>query len=277
MKNFISALCLSSGILLTTAATAQTKQLYKLWETEATLKVPESVLYDAQSKTLYFSNIDGKPNEKDKIGSIGKLGSDGKNLTVEWVKGLSAPKGLGLYKGILYVADIDEVVGIDVKSSKIVEHIPVEGAIFLNDITIDNKGVIYVSDMHKGNIHRIENGKVSTYLNNHLGVNGLLSVDDDLYFVQHSILWKADKNKNLTKVAEGMDVSTDGIEQTNDKNFIVSCWPGVIFYVKDGTPYRILDTQEQKSNTADIGFDKETSTVFVPTFFANKIVAYQLK
>jgi hypothetical protein len=52
----------------------------------------------------------------------------------------------------------------------------------------------------------------------------------------------------------------------------------VIYYVKaDGNKTELIDTRAQKSNTADIGFDPSTKTVFVPTFFKNKVVAYRLK
>src|SRR4051812_29691114 len=51
----------------------------KLWETDTLLKVPESVLFDADNKVLYASNIDGTdPWGKDGKGSIAKIGLDGK-------------------------------------------------------------------------------------------------------------------------------------------------------------------------------------------------------
>ena len=70
-------------------------QLIKKWETDPVLKVPESVLYSAEDKLLYNSNIDGQPNEKDGKGSIGKVGLDGKVIQVDWVTGLNAPKRIG--------------------------------------------------------------------------------------------------------------------------------------------------------------------------------------
>lgn len=254
------------------------KQLVKLWQTEADLKVPESVLYDKENKTVYFSNIEGNYKEKDHKGSIGKMSPDGKNKTIDWVSGLSAPKGLGAHKGMLYVADIDEVVVIDIKAAKIVKHIPISGAAFLNDITIDNKGDVYVSDSQTGSIHKIVGEKVETFLEKQNGVNGLLCVGDDLYILAQGTLWKCDKNKQLSKVAEGMDSSTDGIERTKNGDFVVSCWNGLIYYVTPGGKVtQMLDTREQKLNTADIGFDSEKNIVYVPTFFGNSIVAYELK
>ena len=75
-----------------------------------------------------------------------------------------------------------------------------------------------------------------------------------------------------------MEASTDGIENVQGNEFIVSCWSGVIYYVNaDGTTEQLLDTREDKINSADIGYDPKTRTVYVPTFFKNNIVAYQLQ
>src|SRR5215470_772449 len=96
-------LCISTSLFAQHSVT-------KLWETDTILKVPESVLLDADNKVLYVSNIDGTDGwAKDGKGSIGKIGLDGKIIAVDWVPGLDAPKGLGLYKGKLYAADIDEI------------------------------------------------------------------------------------------------------------------------------------------------------------------------
>jgi hypothetical protein len=268
-----------SFILAGLMANAQEHQLVKKWETDTLLKVPESALYDAADKLLYVSNIDGQPWEKDGKGSVGKVGLDGKIIQVDWVKGLEAPKGLGLYKNKLYVADVDKVAVIDTKKAAIVQTIPVEGAQGLNDITVDPKnGVVYVSDSKMKKIHRIENGQVTTLLDNLKGPNGVLIYGDDLYILDAGGLYKVEKDKSLTKLADGMEGNTDGVEHVAGKDFIVSCWQGSIWYVKgDGTKQNLLDTRAQSINTADIGYDAKNRILYVPTFFKNKIVAYELK
>jgi sugar lactone lactonase YvrE len=266
------------ALFIMVGATAQEHQLQKLWQTDSILKVPESVLYDASAQILYFSNITGKPDQKDQVGSIGKIKPDGTGLVVDWITGLSAPKGLGILNSVLYVADVDEVVAIDIAGWKISQRIPIAGAAFLNDITIDPAGVVYVSDSKKGTIHMIKNGQPSLYLDNIPGVNGVLFTDNGFYFLAKGVLWKAGPNKERTKIAEGMEESTDGIEQTTNKDFVVSAWVGVVYYVKaDGSKTQMLDTRPMKLNTADIGFDASKQIVYVPTFFGNSITAYQLK
>ena len=278
MKNLLKSLIFFGMMLFVSASYSQNKQLIKIWETDTVLKVPESVLFHPGSKVLYVSNIDGNSSEKDMKGFISKMSLDGKITDQNWVVNLSAPKGMGIFKNTLFVADLDEVVGIDLKSGKINQRIPFKNAVFLNDITINKTGIIFVSDSKTGIVHRIEKGSVSTYLENQMGVNGLLSIDDDLYLLVKGTLWKANKSKTLSKIAEGMDESTDGIEQDSKKNFIVSCWSGIIYYVKaDGSKQELLDTRAEKINAADIGFDAKSNVLYVPTFFKNKVVAYRLK
>ena len=95
-----------------------THKLTKLWESEAALKVPESVRFDAKRKVLYVSNIDGEPWAADGKGSIAKVGLDGKVIAAEWVTGLDCPKGLALSDDgkWLYAADIGGIVVIDIRS-----------------------------------------------------------------------------------------------------------------------------------------------------------------
>lgn len=272
---YILLTCLLSLVIIT--ASAQ-HSLTKLWATDTTLATPESVLFDAQNKLLYVSLIQGAPDGKDGNGGVAKVGLDGKIINAAWVTGLNAPKGLGKYGNTLYVADINEVVMIDILKAAIVKKIRVENAKFLNDITVDNKGIVYVSDSDNGTVYRINNGDVSTYFESLKGPNGLLAVNNELYILASGALLKTNETKKIQTLAEGMDASTDGIEEVTPGEYIVSCWSGVVYYVKaDGTKQQLFDTREAKINSADIGYDAKNKIVYVPTFFKNSVVAYQLK
>ncbi|MEO5996536.1 MAG: ATP/GTP-binding protein [Chitinophagaceae bacterium] len=265
-------------LFVASAAQSQKHQLVKKWQTDTLLKVPESVYLDAANKVLYVANIDGAPDGKDGKGSVGKVGLDGKIIKVDWVSGLNAPKGMGLYQDKLYVADLDAVAVIDIKSEKLLKRIPVEGAIFLNDITVDRNGIVYVSDSRNKKVYRMENEKATVLVENLQGPNGLLSHGDDFYILDNGTMLKLEKDKQLTKITEGMEGGTDGIENVQGKDFIVSCWGGVIYYVNaDGSKEKLLDTREQKINSADIAYDAKKRILYVPTFYKNSIVAYDLK
>jgi sugar lactone lactonase YvrE len=279
MKHSLFLLALAGALSLAPSLQAQSRQLVKKWETPATLKTPESVLYDAGGRVLYVSNIDGKePWTKDNAGSIGKVGLDGKVIAAEWVKGLQAPKGMALHNGKLWVADIDRMVAIDVAKGAIAQTIPIEGAQRLNDVTVDKSGTVYVSDMQGLKIYALKDGKPSVFLEGNLKrPNGVLAHGDDLYVLDSGALIKVAKNKQRTTIVEGMDASSDGIEHVQGNEFIVSCWAGAVYHVKGGEKHQLLDTRPQKINSADIGYDAKNKVVYVPTFFGNSIVAYELK
>lgn len=279
MKNVLTTiLCFAAALLSYTSAFAQ-HQLVKLWETDSVLKVPESVLYDEGGKVLYAANIDGSdPWAKDGKGSIGKVGLDGKVIMAEWVAGLNCPKGMGLYNGKLYVADFTDLVVIDVKSGRIEKRIAVNGAEGLNDVSIGKNGVVYVSDSKGKKVFTVKDGTAELLLANLKGPNGVLSHGDDFYVLDAGGMYKLNKDKTLTKIADGMEGGTDGIENIGGNEFIVSCWQGVVWYINaDGTKQQLLDSRPEKKNSADIGIDVKNKIVYVPTFWRNTIVAYQVK
>lgn len=265
--------------LVTLFSFAQQHSLVKLWESDSLLKVPESVLPDLKNKVLYVANIDGTdPWGKDGKGSIAKLGLDGKIINAEWVRGLNAPKGMGQFKNTLYVADLNEVVLIDIEKGEIKNRIVVPNAEGLNDITVDPKGIVYVSDSKAKRVYRIKGLDANPHLEGLQAPNGVLWYKDVLYVLDKGGLYKVEYDRKLTKLAEGMEGGTDGVEPVYEKEFIVSCWAGVIYYVyADGTKELLLDTRNDKKNTADIGYDPATRTIYVPTFWKNTVVAYELK
>jgi sugar lactone lactonase YvrE len=267
-----------AGALGVASSAAAQPKLVKKWESEASFKVPESVYFDKAGKVLYVSNIDGEPWAKDGAGSIGKLGLDGKVIAAEWVKGLNAPKGMALSKGTLWVADLSEVVGIDVAKGAVTTRIPVEGASKLNDLAVDAKGALYVSDSETKKVHKIEGKTVTTLLENLKGPNGVLAHNGAIYVLDNGGLFQVQPDKSLKKLADGMESSTDGVEPLKGGGFIVSAWSGVLYHVgADGSTHVLIDTRPAKANSADIGFDPETATVYVPTFFKNTVIAYSLQ
>lgn len=277
MKKLASILLFSS-ILFT--ATAQ-HQLVKLWESDTILKVPESVFFDGKNKVLYVTNIDGKePWGKDGKGSVGKVGLDGKIIAVDWVSGLHAPKGMGLHKNKLYVADLTELVVIDINNGTILERIAVEGAAGLNDVSAEENGTVYVTDSRARRVYEVKDGKASVLLDSSKlkGPNGVLKHKGHLYVLDAGSMYRMEKDGSLTKLAEGMEGGTDGIENVKGADYLVSTWSGVVYYVNaDGSKQVLLDGRGQKINSADIGYDAAKRIVYIPTFWKNSVVAYELK
>jgi hypothetical protein len=262
--------CVAAG------AQAQSHRLEKLWQTDTVVAIPESVLSDEKDKVLFVSLIDGGGWDADGKGGVARLSPDGKTYNGTWITGLQAPKGLGRHGNRLYVADISEVVVIDIKKGAIEKRIAIDSARGLNDITIDSKGNVYVSDSRTARVWKIQNDQPTLYLEHLQGVNGLKSVGDDLIIASGKTFLKADPQKKLTTITE-LPQGGDGIEPIGNGDYLVTSWSGYIFYVTaDGRVETLLETHPQKINSADIGYDPKNKIVYVPTFNGKTVVAYRL-
>jgi hypothetical protein len=276
MKKVILSLALVCAGLI--GANAQKATVQKLWATDTILKVPESVLVDDKENCLWVSNIDGASNGKDGKGSISKLSKTGTPINLEWITGLNAPKGMAKYKQELYVADLTELVVIDIKKATIIKRVPIEGSVFLNDVTVNSKGAVFVSDSRTGKVHRYENNTTTIEVENLQGPNGLLSIEDQLLILDRGSLLSVTPGGAISKIMDGMDPSTDGIERVAPNQYLVSCWNGIVYYVVAGAQkVTLFDTRSEKINSADIGYDAKKKIIYVPTFLKNSVVAYQLE
>ena len=67
----------------------------------------------------------------------------------------------------------------------------------------------------------------------------------------------------------------DGIVMIGKEGYIVSSWGGEVYFVDAaGKSQKMLDTKDQKLNSADIAYDSKSKTVYIPTFFGNSVMAY---
>ena len=261
------------------AALAQKATLTKLWSTDTTLKVPESVYFDGKRNVLYVTNIDGEPWGADGQGFVSKVSpKTGKIENLRWVEGLNAPKGMGVHKNRLYVADLDAVVVIDIDKGAIEKRIPIAGATGLNDVTVAPNGYVFVTDSKQKTVHLVVPTISDAYVSKGLkGPNGILASPAGLLVLDDNSVNLVQADKSLKKVAPASS-GADGIEHVKGDEYIVSCWKGDVYYVniKDNTADKILDTQAEKLQTADIGYDARKKIVYIPTFFGNHVTAYQL-
>jgi hypothetical protein len=256
---------------------AQKHSLQKVWETDTVVAIPESVLSDPSRNILYVSLIDGGPWDVDGKGGVGKLGLDGKHYDGNWIIGLNAPKGLGRFGNRLYVADVSEVVVMDIARGKVEKKIPIAGANGLNDITVDSKGIVYVSDSRAGKVYRIEKDVPALYMDHLDGANGLKASGSNLYILANKAVLIADANKNIRKITD-LPNGGDGVEEVGNGDLIVSEWVGFVYYVyADGKKETLLDTHAQKKNTADIHYVPSTHLLYVPGFNAKTVTAYRVQ
>lgn len=154
---------------------------------------PESI---AEEDNHYYIAVVGeklKPTDKDGDGFVLKVNSRGKILKENAFPNvrLDAPKGAIIEDDILYVADVDRIVGVNLRTGTQVCNVDMSstGAQFLNDIAKDD-GFLYVSATDINKIFRID---MRTWKFEELPLekpinapNGLAIEDDVLYVGEYA-------------------------------------------------------------------------------------------
>lgn len=286
--NIIFAGLLSIAVLYTFASKSgndvnEEKSNYSAdeqWATEAVFDVPESVCYYPEDHILFVANIVGKPTVKDGEGFISKLSMNGEIVELEWFKGLDAPKGMGIFNGKLYVTNIDEVVAIDIETAKELQRWKCEGAKFANDIAINDEGVVFISGMQNGALYRLAEGEITKWqpMKSFTRPNGLWAGDKYLYAgaAKHIYRMKYTEGKIERYIENSGGV--DGLEQIKEDYFLKSDWTGHVHVVSTEMEKQlILNTADKKINAADIEYVPAEKLMLVPTFFDNRVVAYEIK
>ncbi|MFD2161545.1 hypothetical protein ACFSJU_04020 [Paradesertivirga mongoliensis] len=268
-------------ICLSPRSQAQEITLTQIWQSDTSIRTPESVLFEPKENVLYVSCINGNPTADNKSSFISKMSPDGKVLTLKFTNGLNSPKGMGILDNKLYVTEITGVAEIDLASGKIIKRYPVEGAKFLNDIAVDTKnGIIYISDSGTNKLHALKNGRITLISEDALlkGINGLLMQKNQLLIGNGngSLLSLNTATNTLSTIAKGMG-GIDGIVGLANEKYIVSEWGGKVWYVNSGTPQLLIDSSKEKINTADMEYNSKTKTLYIPNFYHNTVTAYTVK
>jgi sugar lactone lactonase YvrE len=250
-----------------------------LWSSGKEFKTPESVLYDQERDVIYVSNINGRPSEEDNNGFISQLNMDGSVKNLKWIEGLNAPKGMSVYKNYLFVSDINRVAKIDINKGEILKFYEAPKAKFLNDITIDNDGIVYVSDMSASCIYRIKGNKLEKWIESGelKSPNGLFVIDSLLFVGTQNIIFSINTDSKSMDIFAKNTGGIDGLEYDGMGNFIKSDWRGRVDLIMPGeSPKKLLDTSSENINAADIFFIVDKGILLVPTFSDNRVMAYEI-
>ncbi len=277
MKHFLTLILISMATVV--VAQEQEYSLNKLWETPDMLTTSESVCYDSTNRVLFVSCIDGNPTDKDGNGFISMLSLSGEVQVFRWAGGLNAPKGMGIAGDALYVTDIDRVVKLDLKDGQVAHVMEVDGARFLNDITVGPDGSIYVSDMYTTSIYRIQNDRIALWVSNpeFENPNGLNYLGDELLVGTNNGIYAVRFDDRSVRHHVRDTGGIDGLELFDDGYFLISDWSGKIQLVHPNKePIVLLNTTPQGINAADIEYIADLRMLLVPTFMDNRVVAYEI-
>lgn len=283
------------GFLLTLALTgmafaADATKVAPVWTITEGLQLPESACYDTTTKKLYVSNVASDAVAKDGMGFISTVGLDGKIEKLKWVTGLNSPKGIRIFENLLWVSCVHELVGINIKKAEIVKRIEPKGAKFLNDVAVDSKGTVYVSDMLANVIYTFDGKETKVFADGEEleWPNGLL-VDGDRILVGGwgkpsedfstkvpGRLFSLDlKTKKKTLITQKPTGNLDGIELDGKGGYIVTDWlAGKVLHIdKAGTVKTIL---EGFKGAADHAYLADKTLLILPRMQENALTAYDL-
>ncbi len=268
---------------LIACASAQTPD--PAWTTTQGLQEPESAYFHAGTNTIYVSNIAGGATEKDGNGWISKIRPDGTMIEKKWIDGLNAPKGLRTDGNILWVSDIDRLVGFRLKDGKKVKDASIEKAKFLNDVAVGYGGTVYVSAMRTNKIYRYHNDSLSVFAEGSRleSPNGLLVSGRRLLVGgwsagqgQKGNLFSIDlKTKEKTVLSQKQNTNMDGLELNGRGNYLISDWKAGVVYRFNPSGKRTPLVKLKKS-TADIGFIPGQHLLLVPHMNSGKLLAYRI-
>lgn len=258
----------------------QSDKLKKIWEL-SDLDVPECVLPVPEKEILYVSNIGSMSSDKkENNGFISLLGIDGSIIDLKWITGLNSPKGMALYGNYLFVTEVDRVSKIDIQSGEKVKSYPVAGAVFLNDIAVDRSGILYITDSRTGTIHRLHNDTITVLLKSDAfpSPNGIITVEERILVGTGKKVISIDSKTLEVRDCLLNTGSVDGLAMIEPDVFLFSDWPGRIHIMrKEGEKELLLDTTgSQTLKTADFGYNPNVDRLYVPTFFGNSVVCYEL-
>ena len=232
---------------------------------------PESIVYDKVSDRYFISNKSGN--------TIVQLDSDNK-LTPFVSSGLNGPKGLLIVGDTLISVNNASVQGFLLSDASRVFKVSIEGAIFMNDVTTDQKGNLYVSDTGTGSIYKIalKTGKYSSLINQLNNPNGLLFDKQ-----RNAILicnWGENAKIQALSLADSSlsDIVTtklsnlDGLARDKSGSIYVSSWGSNAVYRFDSSfknPPVLVS--EGHMGPADISIIKNKQRLCIPNFISNKV------
>ncbi len=257
------------------------------------LSTPESAIFDAARGVWYIANINGVPNEADNNGFITRVSADFATVDTMFIAGgangvaLDAPKGMAIVGDTLWVADITNLRAFDLTTGAAVASMAVDGAVFLNDITLGAQGTLYISDTgirfgadgmsHPGpdRLYQLAGRTVNEAIRfeGAPGPNGVMFDEATgrvlvVPFASGTILEWTPGSSTADSIASGPG-SFDGIVRLADGRTLVSSWA-------DSTVHMLVDGALKPLITgvpspADIGVDAKSGIVAVPLFDSGRV------
>jgi sugar lactone lactonase YvrE len=204
---------------------------------------------------------------------------------------LNSPTGLALHDRTLYAADVDQLIEINAASGEILKRYDAKGAVFLNDVVVDDEGAVYVSDTPMNTIWRLKDGSFEPWLANDAlnGPNGLLVQGNTLIVASLGKIQSQGQKKELgtllavslddqkvSKIGKGEVIGNlDGLQAIQPGVYLVTDWAQGALYRVDakGKVDELIDLNQ---GSADLSYLPGKKMLLIPMMLDNSLVAYRL-
>ena len=254
------------------------------WQTAPVFSSPESVVFDPQRELLYVSNMRNSavPDSYTPDDVVSKVSLNGDVIQLAWVTGLIEPTGITLFNDKLYIVERTGIAIASLDSGEIIQRIPIHTTRFLNDITINQNGDIYVSASDDNRIILIRKGSVSEWLEHETlaHTNGLFVSGNILYAatIKHSALQAINiDTHNITTLALFPNGMLDGVQVVGD-NYWVSLYEGELISVSPkGEKQTLLNLRGSGNTIADFIFIETKRLLIVPSLSHNKLISFHIE
>ncbi len=245
------------------------------------LNEPEAVRYAPVQNVFFISNFNGSGNGRDGNGFITKVDTDGNVVDTTFMTGteefpLHAPRGMFNLGNSLFAADVDGVHEFDIKSGEQINFYDFSEFEpgFLNDISSDGKGTLFVTDTGKPIVYSITDGGVEIFLDE-LPVypNGITYDSANAQFVLapwrgDSLFYSFDLDGNLNQSYTFEGGFFDGIE-FSDGMLIAATQSDSSIKIHNGSTSRTLI--KTAGRPADIGIDTTNKIIAVPYIALDRV------
>ncbi|GAA0554044.1 SMP-30/gluconolactonase/LRE family protein [Chitinophaga japonensis] len=258
---------------------------------------PESLISDGHF--LYATNIgtSGDPTARDGDGFISKLSLGGNMITPSiTTEKLNAPKGTAIIKGVLYVADLDRIVGIRLSSGKKVAEISLADfhTSFANDLTVKDDHTLFVSLTDAGKILEADVKSLQVKAVTDLpGANGIYYDQkghrlytcnfhfDNIQGGEIGVVHWEQQQAVYEKLSDAHG-GFDGLVMTDDHTLLVSDWGALDhpagLLQKIDIPSKTVTQLEMPviAGPADFYYDAARKRLYIPVMLESKVLIKDL-
>lgn len=247
---------------------------------------PEAVRYDPDQKVYFISNWSGGGNTQNSTGFITKADDEGNIIELKFMTGtnsypLHAPRGMFIHNETLWSADVLGVHGFNKNTGEQTHFVDISslGIGFLNDVSGDENGVLYVTDTGTSKVIKIDNNEASVFL-------------DSLAYSPNGITYNSNTNEFILAPWRGAqtflsfnfdgkisDFATlnggyfDGIEFIGETLFSAS---------QSDSSIRVFNSEMEKmlikttGRPADIGINTHLNHIAVPYIALDRVDVWRL-